>query len=131
MRKQARVRSGPTPHDLQVVVRGGPVDASALRQQMDDAAAVFQVGDRPMHGFSVEGFSEGWELDRVLREGRVRFRATYATCTVGELRAMGCEVLATFGTNPPHFTVLVGNGVRHSIVSWRFCAVASVPISTR
>lgn len=85
------------------------MDASVLRKQMGDAAAVFQVGDRPMHGFSVEGLSMGWELVRVLHEGRVRYSATYATCTVGELRAMGCDVLATFGTNPPHFTVLVGD----------------------
>ena len=43
----------------------------------------------------------------MLREGRVRSRRGYATSLAGELRDIGCEVLATFGAEPPHYTVQV------------------------
>lgn len=104
--REAPLRDDPPPPETTLVVRGGPFDLAGLLAQVEDAAKVFQVGDRPLRGFSVEGVTDDWPLDRILREGRVH-RATYATCTVGQLSALDCEVLATFGADPPHFTVML------------------------
>lgn len=71
-------------------------------------AARFQLEGEPVFGFSVEGITRMWPLERVLREGRVRAGSAYATTTVGQLRRAGCDVLASFGDHPPHFTVRAG-----------------------
>ncbi len=43
----------------------------------------------PLIGVSVEATIEGWSLKRILSEARVRRRATYATCSAGDIRARG------------------------------------------
>lgn len=69
-----------------------------------------------------------WPLDRVLREGRVRARSSYAACVAGELRELGCEVLATFGVNPPHFTVQMSDSGQVAAVA-AFLATRTQPNS--
>ena len=105
--RQAPLRDKSPPPETTLVVRGGTFDHAALLAQVEDAAIVFRVGDRPLRGFSVKGVTSAWPLPRILREGRVRHRATYATCTVAELTAIDCELLATFGEDPPHFIVML------------------------
>jgi hypothetical protein len=90
-----------------LVVRGAPVDEHSLREECDIMARRFVHGAEPLWGFSVEGLTREWPLERILRGGRVRSRRAYAICQAAELRQLGCEILATFGDEPPHYTVQV------------------------
>jgi len=99
------LRDGSVPADTLLVVRGGPLTVETLRQDCDITARRFLYQGRPLWGFSVEGTDTDWPVERILRDGRVRSRQLYATCSVRELRQLGCETLATFGVEPPHYTV--------------------------
>jgi hypothetical protein len=105
--RELPLRQDPAPDASMIVVRGVPVDAPSLRGECERMARRFNHGSQPVLGFSVEGVTSDWPLTRVVAEGRVRTHPRYTWCRVSELNGVGCRLLASFGTDPPHFTVQV------------------------
>lgn len=59
-----------------------------------------------MIAISVDLTIAGWTVERILRE-RMWSRSTYATATVGVLRAAGYELVAT--STAPHYSVILSD----------------------
>ncbi len=64
-----------------------------------------------MASISVDATVAGWTVEAILRD-RLWSRSSYATTTVGALRANGYELLATFEV--PHFDVLMPAATREA-----------------
>lgn len=93
--------------DMIVVVRGGPVTAEKFLEHAVRQAREFTCRGVPMHSISVNLTVEGWDLDALLA-GPMASRSTYATATVGAVRAAGFELMPTFAA--PHYDLLLPGG---------------------
>jgi len=86
------------------VVRGGPIAAQKVAEHAQRQEALFTFRGQPMVAISVDLTVEGWTLDRILAE-RMQTRSSYASATVGVLRAAGYELVPT--GRPPHCSLIL------------------------
>jgi hypothetical protein len=98
------IRADEPPADAVVVIRGGPIAVAKIVEHAHRQQAVFTYRGEPMIAISVDLTIEGWTVERILRE-RMWSRSSYATTTVGELRAAGYELVAT--SSAPHYSVIL------------------------
>lgn len=98
------VRAEDAPDDTVVVIRGGPIATAKIIEHARRQQAVFTYRGDPMIAISVDLTIAGWTVERILQE-RMWSRSSYATSTVGELRAAGYELLAT--STAPHYSVIL------------------------
>ena len=90
-----------------VVVRGGPVTPEKFLEHAHRQAREFTFLGSPMYSISVNLTVAGWDLDSLLA-GPLASRSTYATATVGTVRAEGFDLLPTFAA--PHYDLLLPGG---------------------
>ena len=101
------LRVEPIDDETIVVVRGGPITPEKFLEHAHRQAREFTFRGAPMYSVSVNLTVAGWDLDALLA-GPLASRSTYATATVGIVRAAGFELLPTFAT--PHYDLLLPGG---------------------
>lgn len=89
-----------------LLLRGSPLTREQLTIDADRTARRFNYAGEPCRGISVELAADDTEVDRLLREGRVRSRERIARIPLADVTQGGFIVLPTFGA--PHHTVVVG-----------------------
>lgn len=85
-------------------VRGGPLTAEKLADQARLQSLEYSWRGRPMHAVSVFCTVDGWDVGTILGE-ILPTRSTFATTSLGELRAADHVVLATHQS--PHFDIVL------------------------
>ena len=92
------------PDDVVVVVRAGPLTVEKLVEHATREQERYTRRGVPLPSISVDAVVGGWTLEAILRD-RLWSRSSYATTTVGVLRAAGFEMLPTFQV--PHYDVVL------------------------